>query len=157
MSELIITERKNIVAIADAVRNKTGRTDDMNLAQIKEAIEAGTGGSGVALPELTTVTFDITEGGVSVNIYYTGIDDNGAIGSFSILDATSGSFSAITGSYFEVSTTDGATVIQNNDCYVGSGGSDQSYVVFCVMNSVNEHFTFNTYDPFGGGGWGDTP
>lgn len=45
MSELIITERSNIVAIADAVRSKTGETNDLNLGEIINGINSiGTGG-----------------------------------------------------------------------------------------------------------------
>lgn len=38
----IITERENIVAIADAVREKTGSTMAMNLKQIEQAVRSMT-------------------------------------------------------------------------------------------------------------------
>ena len=40
MNEIILTERANIVAIANAVRNKTGKTNNMTLGQIVDAINA---------------------------------------------------------------------------------------------------------------------
>lgn len=38
MSKLIVTEHSNIVAIADAVRNKTGITDELNISEIISGI-----------------------------------------------------------------------------------------------------------------------
>lgn len=38
MSDYIITERSNIVAIADAVREKNGTTDTLTLGEIVEGI-----------------------------------------------------------------------------------------------------------------------
>ena len=40
MNEIILTERANIVAIANAVRNKTGKNNNMNLGQIVDAINS---------------------------------------------------------------------------------------------------------------------
>lgn len=40
MNDIILTERSNIVAIANAVRNKTGKTKNMNLGEIIEAINS---------------------------------------------------------------------------------------------------------------------
>jgi hypothetical protein len=40
MNEIILTERSNIVAIANAVRNKTGKNNNMNLGQIVDAINS---------------------------------------------------------------------------------------------------------------------
>ena len=43
MSELIITERSNIVAIADAVRSKTGSDEDMTFGEIVDGINSISG------------------------------------------------------------------------------------------------------------------
>lgn len=52
MSELVIAEKADLVAIADALREKTGVNDNFTFpAGFIEAIEAG--GDGVALPELS--------------------------------------------------------------------------------------------------------
>lgn len=53
MAELILTERKNIVDIADAVRDKLGITEEMTFCKIVENIESMDVGDGVALPTLT--------------------------------------------------------------------------------------------------------
>lgn len=54
MADLIITERSNIVAIADAVRSKTGNANSLNLGEIVAGINSisGSGGGG----STTTVT-----------------------------------------------------------------------------------------------------
>lgn len=51
MSELIVTERENIVAIADAVRNKTGNTNEMSLGGIVSGINGIE--TGIDLPTLS--------------------------------------------------------------------------------------------------------
>ena len=53
MADLIITERSNIVAIADVIRGKTGQTNRLNLGEIAEGANSiGSGGGG----STTTVT-----------------------------------------------------------------------------------------------------
>ena len=39
MSELIITERSNMVALANAVRNKTGQTEELTFGEILDTFE----------------------------------------------------------------------------------------------------------------------
>lgn len=51
MSELVIAERSDIVAIANAVRNKTETTNEMTLGEIVTGINSIE--AGVKLPELT--------------------------------------------------------------------------------------------------------
>ena len=46
MSDLVITEKENIVAIADAVRNKTGKTNEMTLGEIASEISGITSAGG---------------------------------------------------------------------------------------------------------------
>lgn len=59
MSELIVTERENIVAIANAVRNKTGTTETMSLGGIVDSINGiETGGVTNTLYIGTTVPTD---------------------------------------------------------------------------------------------------
>lgn len=62
MSELILTERSNIVAIADAVRSKTGTTSSLNLGEIVEGINSisGSGGGGGSTTTVTQATPTIT-------------------------------------------------------------------------------------------------
>lgn len=62
MSDLILTEKSNIVAVANAVRNKTGLTNTMTLGQMATHINnietGGSGGSGGGSVEgFVTVTF----------------------------------------------------------------------------------------------------
>lgn len=44
MADLIITERSNIVALADAIREKTGTTDSITLGDMISDVEEGVGG-----------------------------------------------------------------------------------------------------------------
>lgn len=46
MAELIVTERSNIVAIADAVRSKTETTNEMSLSEIVSGINSISDSSG---------------------------------------------------------------------------------------------------------------
>ena len=55
MNELIITERSDIVAIADAVRSKTGTTSEMTLGEIASGI-SGINTSGAPVLQQKTVT-----------------------------------------------------------------------------------------------------
>lgn len=50
-SDLIIMERQNIVDIADAIRAKTGSTEQLTLDQMVEEIVGFSGGGEVVLPE----------------------------------------------------------------------------------------------------------
>lgn len=76
MAELIITEKQNITAIADAVRNKTGKTDTMTLGDIAVEIsnigsESGDGDSGTS-STTGTVTVTYSNSG-SDHLIFTGI------------------------------------------------------------------------------------
>lgn len=59
MSELIITEKTNITAIADAVRNKTGSSSGLTLNGIIEGINSISGGTTVDLDEEITTQENI--------------------------------------------------------------------------------------------------
>lgn len=69
MSELVIANRSDIVAIADAVRNKTNSTDSMTLSEIVNAINSISGEDGETVLEGScTVTFPTYT--VGETIYY---------------------------------------------------------------------------------------
>jgi hypothetical protein len=59
MSELIITEKTNITAIADAVRNKTGSSSGLTLNGIIEGINSISGGTTINLDEEITTQENI--------------------------------------------------------------------------------------------------
>ena len=63
MSELIIVERSDIVAVADAVRNKTGKTDEMTLGQMIDDINSIEGNIILSVISVT----DDGEGNVMIN------------------------------------------------------------------------------------------
>ena len=67
MNDIILTERSNLIAIADATRNKTGLTNDMNLGDIVEAInsipEASSGG--IDTSDATVTASDILNGKIA--------------------------------------------------------------------------------------------
>lgn len=67
MSELIITDRSNIVAIADAVRSKTGNANSLNLGEIVAGINSisGSGGGGnVTTVPQATPTISVSSSGL---------------------------------------------------------------------------------------------
>ena len=76
----IITDKTNIVAIADAVRSKTGSTEELSLGEIISEIE-GISGGGTTLPTLSSPA---SEEEVFLNKEF--IDQNGAkkTGSFTL-------------------------------------------------------------------------
>lgn len=59
MNELIITEKTNITAIADAVRNKTGSSSGLTLNGIIEGINSISGGTTINLDEEITTQENI--------------------------------------------------------------------------------------------------
>ena len=59
MSELVITEQDNLVAIADAVRSKTGSTSRMNLGEIISGINSITGSGGINTSDATATSAQI--------------------------------------------------------------------------------------------------
>lgn len=59
MSDFIITERSNIVAIADAVRGKTGSTNNLNLGEIVSGINSITGSGGINTSDATATSAHI--------------------------------------------------------------------------------------------------
>lgn len=61
MSDLIITERSNLVAIADAVRSRTGSENDLNLLEIVEGISS-IGNGGIDTSDATATEADILDG-----------------------------------------------------------------------------------------------
>ena len=66
MADLIITERSNIVAIADAVRSKTGTTNNLNLGEIVEGINSisGSGGGSTTTVTQATPTISVSSSGL---------------------------------------------------------------------------------------------
>lgn len=85
----VICEREDIVAIADAVRNKTGNSDEMTLGEIASGINGiEAGGSGGGSVETCTVTLIInpspyTEEGIKGDVCYTYMNSDGSIINFS--------------------------------------------------------------------------
>ena len=59
MSELVITEQANLVAIADAVRSKTGSTNKMDLGEIISGINSITGSGGINTSDATATSATI--------------------------------------------------------------------------------------------------
>jgi hypothetical protein len=85
--EYVICDKTELVAVADAIREKTGSTDDLTVSGLASAvsgIEAG-GSGGVAVPEMCTVSFkynSITVGGFDLatfDIEYIGLDESGNV------------------------------------------------------------------------------
>ena len=173
MSDIILTERSNIVAIANAVRNKIGSTNELNLGGIVDGINSistgvdtsdatataedilvgetayvngnkitGTfdieeeitaqeniitsqdtliasivsalegkavgGSSGVSIPELVTINFEVTVAGTqddeyTVNIDYLGINENNELQQM-CASGNSGSFQTFTPQLIQIST-----------------------------------------------------
>lgn len=57
MDDLIITERQNIIDIADAIRNKTGLEDEMTLADMAASINEIDTSKPELLPSAEEVSF----------------------------------------------------------------------------------------------------
>lgn len=66
MSDLIVTERSNIVAIADAVRNKTGGSEEMTMSEIVENILNIVIGDGVNANFGNCYVYDDGNGNVTI-------------------------------------------------------------------------------------------
>lgn len=73
----VLCEREDLVAIADAIRGKTGETAEMGLAAMPGKIAGISGGNN----NYTTcvLTIDAMVYGTSVTFYYVMIDDNNNI------------------------------------------------------------------------------
>lgn len=98
----VICEREDIVAIADAVRNKTGNSDEMTLGEIASGINGiEAGGSGGGNVETCTVTLSLSQGGIAYS-YYT--IENEAVTYKSLVkdSAIEVSLEIIKGSYLDV-------------------------------------------------------
>ena len=59
MSELIVTQRSNIIAIADAVRSKAGTSNEMNIAEIVSTIDNIGSNSGLDTSDATATSSSI--------------------------------------------------------------------------------------------------
>jgi len=158
----IIADKEEIDNIADAVREKTGKTEKMSLGEIASEINGiEDGGSGsIVAPELFTVTFE-TEKGYSgnttiypINISYLTIDENNMLCRKTV-SGLSGSFSFIPNTWFELWTDEvevdsgwGASetvypsILETNGetPYVSAGGSDHSMCAYnAAMLSDTDH------------------
>ena len=63
MNDLIITERSNIVAVADSIRNKIGSTEELTIGEMIDCIESfGLNDSGIDTSDATATADDILIG-----------------------------------------------------------------------------------------------
>ena len=62
MSELIITERSKMVALADGVRSKTGNTNLLNINEMIDGVYSITGNGGINTSDATATSSDILDG-----------------------------------------------------------------------------------------------
>lgn len=75
--ELLIIERPDIVNIANAIRSKTGKTNEFSLQQIAAEIHGINGGSGVELPAAENAAFGLDTGGMETGIVTLGTYSGG--------------------------------------------------------------------------------
>lgn len=66
MSELIITERSNMTAIADAVRNRTGITEELTIDEMINGINSIVSSGGVDVSDATIISGSQMLAGVTV-------------------------------------------------------------------------------------------
>ena len=131
MSDLILTERSNITAIADAVRNKTGSTGEMTLDGITSGINSIQ--TGVDLPELTNegTASDMLVGKQLIddegNVITGSMPNNGTISS--TMDGISIKSVSIPSGY-----TSGGTVSLDNT--IDNEVSEQTNLIAQIMDKV---------------------
>lgn len=164
--EYVICDKTDLVAVADAIRGKTGSTDDLTVGGLTSAvsgIESG-GSGGVTVSELITVTFETIgneEWGGSttlypINIGYLTIDENNTLCRKTV-SGLSGSISFVPNAWLDLWTDEveqddgwGGTSVRypnilklNNEyLYVSTNGSDSSmcaYNTYLLNNS--DHIT----------------
>ena len=73
MSELVLANKDDIVAIADAIRSKTGQTGGLALSEMDDAVNGISGGSGDGSSFETVGVSVLGEAGSS--IYYIGTEN----------------------------------------------------------------------------------
>lgn len=61
MADYIITERSNLVDVADSIRSKTGETDNLTLGEMIKAVNRSVGGGVSSWNDLTDKPFNIVE------------------------------------------------------------------------------------------------
>ena len=75
--EYVICEKSELVAVADAIREKTGGTDDLTVSGLASAVSEIEAGGGVTMPEMCTVTFEYNGVSTQFDIQYIGLDESG--------------------------------------------------------------------------------
>jgi hypothetical protein len=71
MKEYVLTEKENIVAIADAIRNKIGSTEELSLGEFVENINGITGNGSGGTSNVVTINVSIVEERASTFHYLT--------------------------------------------------------------------------------------